>query len=188
MHSDASPTPAASSDFMQQRHDDARAGAPDRVPQRDCAAADVDARRVELEPRMHAEALRRERLVQLDHVEFGRAQPRARQAPSSSRESGPRPCSSGRRRRWRRRRSATGGSIPSSFTHSSLATSPQRPRRLAARLPAVTVPPSRNAGLSFASFSSSCRARIDSSRSTRWPVGTYGDDSSAKSFCSQAAA
>ena len=64
---------AAAAQLVQERDDEARAAHPERMAERDRAAVDVHALRVEAELADHREALRRERLVQLDEVEVGDA-------------------------------------------------------------------------------------------------------------------
>ena len=55
---------------MQERDDEARAAHPERMAERDRAAVDVHLLGVEAELADHGEALRRERLVQLDEVDL----------------------------------------------------------------------------------------------------------------------
>ena len=61
----------APTQLVEQRDDEARAAHPERMPERDRAAVHVDLLLVEAELPHDREALRRERLVELDEVEIG---------------------------------------------------------------------------------------------------------------------
>src|SRR5439155_21435393 len=61
---------AAAPKLVQQRHDEARAGHPERVAECDRAAVDVHIFRIQAQLTDDHEALRGEGLVQLDEVEF----------------------------------------------------------------------------------------------------------------------
>src|SRR5690348_1869351 len=56
--------------LVEERHQDARSGGADRVPQRDRAAVDVDLRDVPAEVLVDRAGLRGERLVRLDELEI----------------------------------------------------------------------------------------------------------------------
>src|SRR5262245_32123624 len=62
---------AAALHLVEQGRGDTRSGRPDRMPERDRAAVDVDAGEVEREVARARNDLRRERLVQLDQVDVG---------------------------------------------------------------------------------------------------------------------
>src|SRR5436853_2198936 len=61
---------AAAAEFVQEGDDESRAAHPERMAERNRAPVDVHLRRIEAELADHGEALRRERLVQLDEVEI----------------------------------------------------------------------------------------------------------------------
>src|SRR5581483_796040 len=63
---------AAAPELVDERDDEARAAHPERVPDRDRAAVDVHLLRIESELTDDDQALRRERLVQLDEVYLAR--------------------------------------------------------------------------------------------------------------------
>ena len=145
---------------------------PSGWPMRDRAAVHVHLRRVEPELADDGEALRGERLVQLDEVE--RRRRRRRRARAACAPPGPGRCPSraGRRRRPRCRRTSRAARRRASRARSSDAiTSAAAPSLIPDELPAVTVPPARNAGFSAASFSSVVSGRGCSSRTTS-PTGT----------------
>ena len=140
---------------------------PERVAERDRAAVDVDALRVEAELADDGDGLRRERLVELDEVDV--ADGHARRARAACAPPGPGRCPSraGRRRPPRSRRTRRAAPTPSSRARSSLATTrAAAPSLSPLELPAVTLPPERKAGFSVASFSAvvcgrGCSSRVD---------------------------
>ena len=69
-------TAAAAAELVQERHDEPRAAHPERVAERDRAAVHVHALRIEAELANDDEALRRERLIQLDQVDVAYPDPR----------------------------------------------------------------------------------------------------------------
>src|SRR5205085_10486625 len=62
--------PTAAAELVEERDDEARAAHPERMTERDRAAVDVHLLRVEAELADHGEALRSERLVQLDEIDL----------------------------------------------------------------------------------------------------------------------
>ena len=141
---------------------------------RDRAAVHVHLLVVEAELADDREALRRERLVQLDEVEV--ADGRAPVRSSSLRHGRHRPDPHHARVDARDRTAdepAERLDAQSSRARSSLAiTSAAAPSLTPLALPAVTVPPSRNTGLSAASFSAvvsgrGCSSRVDARRRRR---------------------
>src|SRR4029079_15203725 len=60
----------AAAELVQERHDEARAAHSERMAERDRAAVDIDPLRVEAQLTDDREALRRERLVQLDEIDI----------------------------------------------------------------------------------------------------------------------
>src|SRR5204863_1954780 len=68
---------AAAAELVQQGHYEARPAHPERMAERDRAAVDVDALGVEAELADHDQALRCERLVELDEIEVLNLHPRA---------------------------------------------------------------------------------------------------------------
>ena len=107
--------------------------------------------RVEAELADHGEALRRERLVQLDEVEVGRSPIPSRSSSLRTAGTGPMPITRGSTPATALADEAPSGSAPSSRARSSLAiTSAAAPSLIPLELPAVTVPPARKAGFSDA--------------------------------------
>src|SRR3954447_8997849 len=70
---------AATPELVQQAHDETGAAHPERVAERDRAAVHVDALGIEAELADHDQALRGEGLVQLDEVDVGDGDARARE-------------------------------------------------------------------------------------------------------------
>ena len=118
------------------------------------------------------EHLRGERLVELDELDVRRATSRPAPAPCASPAPGRCPCSADRRRPPRRRRRAPAASSPCLRARSSEQTSSAAAPSLSVEeLPAVTLPPGRNAGSRRASFSSVESLRGPSSGRSARPSG-----------------
>ena len=78
-------TAAPPAQLVEERHDEPRAAHAERVAERDRAAVHVHALRVEPELADHREALRRERLVQLDEIDLADGDARSRRAACAQR-------------------------------------------------------------------------------------------------------
>ena len=158
---------AAAAQLVRERDDEPGAAHAERMAERDRAAVDVHALLVEPELAHDGEALRGERLVQLDEVELagrdagareqlahGRDRPDAHDARIDARDRAAREA----RERLGAERAAR---APRSRSRRAAA-----PSLMPLELPAVTVPPARNAGRSFASASAVVSGRGCSSVST----------------------
>ena len=122
------------------------------------------------QPAQAGERLRRERLVELDGVDVAPADARPARAPCWPPRPGAMPKTSGSTPCAARETIRASGSTPSARAGRLVADSSAAAPSLSGEvLPAVTVPPATNAGLSFASFSSDVSARIPSSRSRSTP-------------------
>ena len=118
--------------------------------------------------RIDGEALRRERLVELDEVELADTSTPVRSSSLRTAGIGPMPITRGSTPATALPTNAPSGSTPSSRAFSSRRDHERRGAVVDARdaFPAVTVPPSRNAGFSAASFSAlvsgrGCSSRVD---------------------------
>ena len=146
------------------------------MAQRDRPAVDVDSAFVQSELLAARQHLGREGLVQLEQVDVLHAQPGLLQHLAHRQHRGDERCPSAPRRWWRRRRCG-----PAAWCPAARRRGRSRPPRAAApslsieALPAVTVPPSRKDGFSFASASTVVSGRMPSSRLTDLRLGAAAD-------------
>ena len=138
----------------EQADDEADAARAERMAERDRAALGVDRVLVEAEAPDAGDDLRRERLVDLDRVEVGDGPARCARGPSAVDGTGPRPMMCGGTPAEAVATTRPRGVRPCASTARSLATTiAPAPSDSGDALPAVTMPPRRNDGLSFASAS-----------------------------------
>ena len=122
---------------------------------------------VEAELADHGDALRRERLVQLDEIEVGADDPAVRSRSLRTAGTGPMPMTRGSTPATADPTNAPSGSRPSSRARVlARITSAAAPSLMPLAFPAVTVPSGRNAGRSFASACAFVSGRGCSSTTT----------------------
>ena len=127
--------------FIQEARRQLRAGAAQRMAERDRAAVDVEPIFVHRQLAKARQHLRGERFVQLDEVDVVQATARPASAPSERPEPARCRIAPARRRPSRRRRSAPAASRPCSFANASDVTSTaDAPSLICDELPAVTEP------------------------------------------------